>query len=52
MKTEFSRHIFEKKKNPNYQVSSKSVQEEPGCSMRTGRHDEANSRFSRFYERD
>jgi hypothetical protein len=31
-----------------YQVSSKSVQWEPSCSMRTDGHYEANSRFSQF----
>jgi hypothetical protein len=30
------------------QTSWKSVQGEPSCSMRTDRHDEANSRFSQF----
>jgi len=38
-----------------YQISLKSVQWEPSCSMRTDgqkdRHDEANSRFSQFSER-
>ena len=34
-----------------YQVSSKSVQWEQSCSMRAGGHDEANSRFSQFWER-
>jgi hypothetical protein len=31
-----------------YQVSSKSVKWEPSCSMRTDRHNDANSRFSQF----
>jgi hypothetical protein len=44
MKVEFSRQIFKKKKL-NYQVSSKSVRWEPGCSARTDGRDEANSRF-------
>ena len=35
MKLELSRHIFEKKLK--YQVSSKSVQREPSCSLRTDR---------------
>ena len=32
-------------------MSSKCVQWEPSCSMRTDRHDEAHSRFSQFFER-
>jgi hypothetical protein len=39
-----------------YQISWKSVQWEPSCFMRTDgqtdRHEEANSRFSRFCKRD
>jgi len=39
---------------PKYQISRKSVQWEPSCSMRTDkrtyRHDGANSRFSQFCE--
>ena len=34
-----------------YQISWKSFQWKPSCSMRTDRHDEANSRFSQFCER-
>jgi len=34
-----------------YHISRKSVQWEQSFSMRTDRHDEANSHFSRFYER-
>jgi len=34
-----------------YQISWKSVQWEPSCSMRTNGHDEANSRISQFCER-
>jgi len=53
IKLEFSQHIFEKK-ILKYQISQKSVQWEPSCSVRTekqtdrrtNRHDEANSRFS------
>jgi hypothetical protein len=33
-----------------YKISWKSVQWEPSCSMRTGRHNEANSRYSQFWE--
>jgi len=33
-----------------YQISWKSVQWEPRCSLRTDRHDESNSSFSQFYE--
>ena len=46
MKLEFSRYIFEKELK--YQVSYKSVQWEPSCSMRRDGHDEANNRFSQF----
>ena len=35
-----------------FQISWKSVQWEPDCSMRTDRHDEANSRFTQFCERE
>jgi hypothetical protein len=53
MKFEFPRQIFEKKKL-KYKISSKSVYWEQSCFMRTdGRtdvHDEANSRFSQFWE--
>jgi len=38
-------------KSRKYQISWKSVQWEPSCSIRTVRHDEAKSRFSQFYER-
>ena len=48
MKLEFSQQIFEKFSN---QISRKSVQLEPNCSIRTGRHDEANSRFSQLCKR-
>ena len=34
-----------------YQISFKSVQWQPSCSLRTDRHDGANSRFSQFCER-
>jgi hypothetical protein len=35
-----------------YQISRKSVQWEPSCSMRTDdKHDEANSRFKKICER-
>jgi hypothetical protein len=34
-----------------YQISWKSTQREPSCSMRTDRHDVPNSRFSQFSER-
>jgi hypothetical protein len=34
-----------------YQISWKSVQWEPSCSMRADKHDEANSRFSQVCER-
>ena len=52
---EFPRQIF--KKILKYQISWKSVQWEPSCSLRTegrterqtGRHDEANIHFSQFY---
>ena len=50
MKLEFSRQVFEKQKL-KYQVSSKFVQWEPSCFMRTDGHYEANSRFSQFCER-
>jgi len=33
-----------------YKISWKSFQWGPSCSIRTGRHDEANSRFSQFCE--
>jgi hypothetical protein len=49
MKLEFSRQIFEK--ILKYQISWKSVQWEPSCSMRTGRHDEGNSHFLQFCDR-
>ena len=49
MQLEFSSHIYEKKLKS--QVSSKSVQWEQSCSLRTDEHDEANSRFSHFCER-
>ena len=42
---------FSKKKPMKYQVSSKSVQWESSCSMRTDRHNEAHSRFSKFCKR-
>ena len=49
IKLEFSR------KNLKYQISSKSVQWEPSCSMRADRrtvgHNEANSHFSQLCER-
>ena len=47
MKREFYRQVFDKKKR-RYQVSSKFVQWEPSCSMRTDGHDKANSRFCNF----
>jgi len=48
MKFEFSGQIFEKKLQMSKLI--KSVQWESSCSMRTDRHDEANSRFSKFCE--
>jgi hypothetical protein len=46
MKTEFSRQIFEK-----YSNFINFVQWEPSCSdEQTDRHDEGNSRFSKFFE--
>ena len=43
------------RKMPKYQISLKSVQWEPSCSMQTDgqteRHDEDKSRFSQFRER-
>jgi hypothetical protein len=52
MKLEFSPQIFKKLK---YQVQSKSIHWEPSCSTRTDGQtadgqDEANSRFSQFFE--
>jgi hypothetical protein len=41
---EFPQHIFQKVLK--YQISLKSVQCKQACSMRAGRHNEANSRFS------
>jgi len=50
----FSTHLRQILKY-QYQISWKSVQWEPSCSMqtdgRTDRHDEANSRFSQFFKR-
>jgi hypothetical protein len=34
---------------PKYQISRKSVQWEPSCSLRTDGHAEANGRFSQFW---
>jgi hypothetical protein len=42
--------MTEFRKNLKYQISSKSVQWEPSCSMQTNGHEEANSRFSQFCE--
>jgi len=54
MKPNFVANIFENMLK--YQISCKSVHWEPSCSMRTDgwtdRHDEANSRFPQFCERD
>jgi hypothetical protein len=53
MKLDFSRQIFEKMQT--YGILRKSVQWGPSCSLRTdiqtNRHDEAESRFSKFCER-
>jgi len=49
MKLEFSRHIFER--YSNIEFNKKFLSWEPSCSMRTDRHDAANSRFSLFCER-
>jgi len=49
MKLEFSLHILEK--SSQYQISWKTVQWEPTCSMRTDGHDEANSCVPQFCER-
>jgi len=49
IKLEFSRHISVK--FSFFFFFFKSVQWELSISMRLGRHDEANSRFSQFYER-
>jgi hypothetical protein len=52
MKLEFSRQYFQKVFK--FQISWKSVKWEPRCSMRTDGqtdgHDEANSRFTQFFE--
>jgi hypothetical protein len=48
MKLEFSRQTFEKKLK--FQVSTKSVQWESSCSMRTDAHDEADSHFAQICE--
>jgi len=48
MKLELPREIFEK--FFKYQISWKSVQCKPSCSVRTDRHEEANSGFSQFWE--
>jgi len=51
MKLEFSRHF---RKILKFQISWKSIQWEPRCSMRTDGqtwHDGAYSRFSQFCER-
>jgi len=52
MNLKLPRQIFRKKKTRKYQISCKSVQWEKSSSMRTergtGRHDEADSRFSQF----
>ena len=47
-KPEVPRQIF--RNILRYQISQKSVQWVPSCSMWTDRHDEANSRFSQFCE--
>ena len=49
MKSEFSRQIFEKYSNIKFREDPPSGG--PKCSIRTDRHDEANSRFSQFCER-
>jgi hypothetical protein len=46
LKIDFSRQIFEK--FPNTIFHEKSDRWELSCSMRTDRHDEANSRFPQF----
>jgi hypothetical protein len=43
------RQVFEKK-NLKYQISSKSGQGAPSHAMRTDGYDEADSRFSQFFE--
>ena len=48
MKRDCSRQIFEKKLK--YQVSSKSFQLEPSCSMRMHGYEKANNCFSQFCE--
>ena len=48
-KLQFSQSIFEK--TPKFQKSSNSTHWEPSCPMQTDRHDEANSRSSKFCER-
>jgi hypothetical protein len=52
MKLEHSRQRFKKYSNIKF-YKKKTVQREASCSMRTDgrRDDEANSRFSQFYER-
>jgi hypothetical protein len=39
------------RKELRYEISSKYVEWDPRCSMRTDGHDEAKSRFSQFCER-
>jgi len=49
MKLELSRQISETYSNIKLHENPSSG--EPSCSMHTDRHDEANSRFSKFCER-
>ena len=50
MKLEFSRQIFEKYSNANFHGNPISGSQAVPCGQTEG-HDEANSRFSQFYEK-